>query len=349
MNIQFSQTIIEKIVIHKIGNKNENQGIELSHSEVEIHDEHTKNILLSFFLTPFKAPDLYQFNLETISDEDSVLQSVTRMFDFEQEFYVQSANIAQKLYAVSNHPNIKQGELYVVYFRNCEVDDNLVDAIGIFKSENKDTYIKVFQDGENFGVEHERGINVKKLDKGSIIFNVDSETGYVLKVLDNTNKQNEALYWIDDFLAAKKIENDYFNTATFLQICKNFSENILTEKNNVQKNEQLGFMNKSYEYFKENDYFDEVDFKKTVIANPEIIESFDMFKQNYEESYEIEPKTEFDISQEAVKKSKKFVRSVIKLDKNFHIYVHSKPEYIEKGFDSNRKLNFYKVFFEKES
>lgn len=347
--IDFSQTIIEKIVIHRIGNKQENQGIELSHSEVEITDENTLNILLSFFLNPFKAPDLYQFNVNNASSEDSVLNCTTRMFDFTEEFYVQSANIAEKLYAVSNHPNIKQGELYVVYFRNCEVEENLVDAIGIFKSENKDTYIKVFQSGENFGVEHERGINIKKLDKGCIIFNTDRETGYMLKILDNTNKSGEALYWIEDFISAKLIENEYFNTNTFLQICKNFSENVLTEKNNVEKNEQIGFMNKSYQYFKDNDYFEEVDFKKNVIANPEIIETFTDFKHNFEETYEINPKSEFEISQDAVKKAKKYVKSVIKLDKNFHIYVHSQPEYIEKGYDNAKNLNFYKVYFEKES
>ena len=41
-----------------------------------------------------------------------------------------------------------------------KLSENLVVLL-VFSSENKDTYIKVFQDGENFGVEHERGINIK--------------------------------------------------------------------------------------------------------------------------------------------------------------------------------------------
>lgn len=349
MNIQFTQATIEKLVVHKIGLKTENQGIELSKSEIDIVDEHSESILLSFFLSPFKALDLYHFDIDTITEDNSVLQSVSNMFDMPAEFYVQSANIAEKLYQVSNHPNIKQGELYVVHFKNCQIDDDLVDAIGIFKSENKDTYIKVYQQGENFNIDHERGINIKKLDKGCIIFNTDAESGFVMKIIDNTNKQGEALYWIEDFIAAKKIENDYFNTSNYLQICHNFMENVLTEKNNVQKNEQIGFMNKSYDYFKDNEFFDEVDFKQNVIGNPEIIESFNEFKQNYEEAYEMVPQSEFEISKDAVKKSKKFLKSVIKLDKNFHIYVHSKPEYLEKGYDSQRQLNFYTLYFDKES
>ena len=37
-----------------------------------------------------------------------------------------------------------------------------------------------------------------------------------------------------------------------------------------------------------------------------------------------------------MKKSKRFLRSVIKLDKNFHIYVHSRPDNIERGYDENK-------------
>ena len=37
---------------------------------------------------------------------------------------------------------MRSGEFYVAYFSDCVLDDEIVDAIGIFKSENKDTYLK---------------------------------------------------------------------------------------------------------------------------------------------------------------------------------------------------------------
>ena len=43
------------------------------------------------------------------------------------------------------------------------------------------------------------------------------------------------------------------------------------------------------------------------------------------------------------------MKSVIKLDKNFHIYIHGERQMVEKGFDEVKQLNFYKLFFKEEN
>ena len=48
----------------------------------------------------------------------------------------------------------------------------------------------------------------------------------------------------------------------------------------------------------------------------------------------------------AVKKQQRHFKSVIKLDKNFHIYVHGDRKMIETGQDEKGK--FYRLYFEKE-
>jgi hypothetical protein len=45
--------------------------------------------------------------------------------------------ITQHLYEQSNHPHIKNGEVYVTYLTNVNIDNNVVDAIGIFKADCK--------------------------------------------------------------------------------------------------------------------------------------------------------------------------------------------------------------------
>ncbi|MDR0604368.1 MAG: hypothetical protein LBG80_08720 [Bacteroidales bacterium] len=40
--------------------------------------------------------------------------------------------------------------------------------------------------------ESEKGININKLDKGCLIFNTERENGYIVAVVDNTNKGTDA-------------------------------------------------------------------------------------------------------------------------------------------------------------
>lgn len=346
--MDFSQALIDKIVIHKIGNKAEEENFVLSRTEINELDESTEELLLAFFLSKFKSQEMYQFDLENCISDDSVFKSTSEIFGNEDQFYVQSANIAKRLYDVSVHPNIKTGELYVVYFNNIIIDDFVTDAIGLFKSENKETFLKVFLENDNFDVEHQDGISIKKLDKGCIIANKDADEGYLIQTLDNTNREKEAVYWSGDFIQAKVIENSYFNTSSFMKMCKDFSDTVLTKSNNVEKSEQIDFMNKSFNYLQNNDIFDVEDFKQDVIGSPDVIEHFDDFKVDFEETNSIQPIVELEVDNEALKKSKKYVKSIIKLDKNFHIYVHSKPENLEKGYDNEKQMSFYKVYFERE-
>jgi hypothetical protein len=57
----------------------------------------------------------------------------------------------------------------------------------------------------------------------------------------------------------------------------------------------------------------------------------------------------FEISAHAVKRQAKIFKSVLKLDKNFHIYIHGNREMIEKGFDEAVGKHYYKLFFDSES
>jgi hypothetical protein len=56
----------------------------------------------------------------------------------------------------------------------------------------------------------------------------------------------------------------------------------------------------------------------------------------------------FDISPQAVKKQARIFKSVLKLDKNFHIYIHGDRELIEQGVEKDGR-KFYKIYFTEES
>lgn len=128
---------------------------------------------------------------------NEIYNYVKHIFDNSDQFYEQSVNIAKHLYEVSVHPNIKAGELCIVYLQNCIIDDNVTDAVGIYKSESKDYYLQVNSTENGYDIECQQGINPKKLDKGCLIFN-SSDSNYKVCVVDKN--VNDAMYWKKLFL-----------------------------------------------------------------------------------------------------------------------------------------------------
>ena len=193
----------------------------------------------------------------------------------------------------------------------------------------------------------EDAINITKLDKGCLIFNTEKDEGYKVIVIDQTNR-TDAAYWKDEFLQLK-IRNDNFNkTSTTLGVCKDFITNKIDEDFEISKADKIDLLNKSLKYFKEKESFDLNEFSEEVIGNPKAIESFKNFSRQYNDEFDAELDQPFDISGVAVKKQAKVFKSILKLDKNFHIYIHGNKDLIEKGFDEGKSMNYYKVFFREE-
>ena len=76
--------------------------------------------------------------------------------------------------------------------------------------------------------------------------------------------------------------------------------------------------------------------------------SFQRFEDDFAVTNDLEFPEQFGISTKAVKKQAKVFKSVLKLDKNFHVYIHGDKSLIEKGFDEKTGKNFYKIYFDEE-
>ena len=208
--MNFESCEINNIVIHDIGNKYEDGKLRLSEACFLPDDMDVHNLLKSYFLAPFKKDAYYRFApIEDNLYHNLVYNAINSIFEDNTNFYEVSLNIAQHLFDQSNHPNIKAGELYMVHFKNCVLEEGPCDAIGIFKSETKDTFLKIIMNDNSYQLESESGINIKKLDKACLVFNVESENGYRVSILDKTNS-TEAVYWTTDFLGLEQCEDNYF-------------------------------------------------------------------------------------------------------------------------------------------
>ena len=339
---------IESLVLHKVGNKSQEESIRFASAPLKIGDA-VQSLLLQFFLSPFKSEEYYNLTHESDVALNEVYTYASQVFDQPETFYEQSVNLARHLYEVSTHPKIKPGELYVVHLRDCNVDGEQVDAIGLFKSESKETFLKIYPTSDSFEIEYEDGIIINKLDKGCLIFNTERENGYLVSVVDSVRQSGEAMYWRDNFLNIAQRRDTFHQTEQCLDMCKQFVTERLPENFNVDKADQADILNKSVAFFKENNEFSFDDFANQVINQPEVIQSFRDFREEYQDDRDIKIEEHFEISAPAVKKQAKIFKSVIKLDKNFHIYIHGNRQLIEKGYDDDRDMSYYRIFFKEEA
>jgi hypothetical protein len=344
----FHDSTLNSLAISFVGNKSREEQLKVSKSLIEV-DQPIRDLLVKYFLGPFKNNEFHNFSHSSDLKMNQVYNYAKEIFSDPDRLFIQSVNIAKHLYEHSTHPKVKGGELYIAYFSGCIVESEVVDAIGIFKSESKETYLKVYPSGDGFEVSADEGININKLDKGCLIFNSDKENGYKVCIADNINKSEEARYWRDDFLGLKVRDDSYHKTQNYLQMCKSFITEKVPEDFEVSKADEIDLMNKSVKYFKEKEVFDLEEFTTDIIRQPALIDSFRSFKDEFQKGSDMRIHDEFSISASAVKSSSRIFKSVIKLDKSFHIYVHGNRNNIIKGYDEDRQMNYYQIFFKEEN
>jgi len=355
----FESSSIKSVAIHRVGNKETDEGYVLSGSLQRLNEQ-LQDLLVRYFISPFKVDEYYQMYDDDRLELNPLYRSVCRIFDDPESLLDESQEIARLLYDACNHPNIKSGDLFVVYFDECQVNGDKTNAVGIFKSENKTQFLKVTHDEEEWSREAEshsasarfkmdidKGIDISELDKGALIFNMEREQGFMVSAVDKTNRGADAIYWKDNFLHIKQRHDDFYNTHQVMQAYKKFVTDELPQQYEVSKADQADLLNRSVNFFKQNDSFEMDDFARDVIGQPEVIDSFRQFRDQYEEAYDVQLPESFGISENAVKKQARAYKSVIKLDKNFHIYVHGDRKLIEQGEDEKGK--YYKVYYNEES
>ncbi len=340
---------LQEVIVHKVGNPTRSEALKLSVNPLTLNDAVVRGMLTKYFLAPFNEEEQYHFTHLSDLGLNEIYHYVGKIFENKKNFVAQSAQIANFLYAKSTHVKVKEGELYVALFSDVPFGTEYIDAVGIFKSESKETFLKVFPHGQGWEVAAEDGININKLDKGCLIFKKNREEGFVVCVVDATNKQQDAQYWVNDFLQVTPYSNSYHHTNQVLGMCKLFIHNEIQEKFEVNKSDQIDMLNRSMEYFKTKEQFDFDEFAQEVIHHPEVVEAFTQYKQTYEQAKQITIQEDFNIHLSAVKKQEKGFKSILKLDKNFHIYIHGRKDLIERGFDEMVNKNYYKLFFDEEA
>lgn len=341
---------IESVSLHRIGNKNKGEQIFLSQSPYALDDE-TTGILKEYFFKPFreKEENYYKLSNEVDVEFNEVFKSAVEIFANPSSCHNNSKKLARHLYQQSTHPHIKSGEVYVAYLTDVVLDNVKTDAIGIFKSEIKHDFLQFSEEGDSLNIHILQGININKLDKGCLIFNTNKEEGY--KVLSIDNNRYDAKYWLEQFLEVIPLTDENFYTKNYLKFCQNFAKDVVLPAEDKQQ--EVLFMNRAVNHFAKNDAFEESSFLNEVMENPELIPEFKHYKVEKGPKYSIEDVSNFEIANKAVSETRKKIKNVIQLDTNIQIKLdfinpESAEKFVEKGWDEERQMYYYLVYFNKE-
>lgn len=339
--IGFEDTTISKIAHHKVSSEEKISII--SDTLFECSNDEEEDVLKKILLKPFtNHVNTFEFSHE-VDLSYNVLFNLAKNIHSDEDFISNSKDIAQHLVSVSKHPNIKDGDVFITRFEDLKIGNQYLDGLGIYKFEEKESFLETSVESNTLNRRFRKGIGNKKPDKACLI--LFTEEPFTLLVIDNNTKETD--YWQNDFIQHKS-RNDYINnTSDFLSMTKDYITSQIPNEFEVSKTDQIDLLNRSVDYFKSHETFEKQEFEEEVLGDKSLIESFQNFDSAFRQEHEVEISDNFEISEQAVKKQARAFKSVLKLDKNFHIYIHGDKSKIEQGEETDGR-KFYKIYYDNE-
>lgn len=348
--IKRTKASISKAILHKVGNKFNSTKNAFSEQELEF-DEVSYDLMLGYLLRPFGSlVESYRFNHHSNINLNEINTYATQMFADESNFIDLSKHVVTHLFEQSNSAQIKTGDVMVCIFEDIQYDDMFVKAIGIFKIENRAEFFQTYLENNSYDLITQKGIPTKKVDKGCLILNTSDAEGNIILSVDNNSYDTQ--YWLKHFLNIKYPDDYNQHTKNYIELCKDFSEDVLKPSLGLQ--EKSSFLAKTIDFFKENEVINVENFKDDVFEDDKYKTLFDDYKKDFEADHALLIRNQFDVSESVLKKQKQKIKTEIKLDTNIQIKLDvdapdASVEYLERGYDEEKKMHYYKVFFNEES
>jgi hypothetical protein len=289
----------------------------------------------SYFLSSLKKDDQGSFQ-----QESAVFSSLKPLLD---EFFDDGSLSRLHRQLCENWLGLGEdlgaGTWFSVSWKDFHYEDISGRAVGFFYATEEEVFLHL-GGGEP---QVRTGLPLKKPVFACLIFRNDSGE---YRLWQQSPQQS---LWASELFPFQAGLDDAFHSREFFRLCKSFSEDVLVKEQKKSREDQVGFLSDSLSYTKENQEVSFGNFRQEVLKEPSLIDAFDEYKTAYEDRRQWNPPDKFAVSEQVQNQAGKFIRSVIKLDKNFHIYVHGNKERLEKGFDASKKLNYYTLWFDSET
>jgi hypothetical protein len=339
--INGKEALVEEFVLHHIG-ASEAQSVFNDYSAV-LEGPEEQAFLRKLFLKPFSTVLHTCEFARAKGAKKGVLHGLCSNVEEGEGLIPVSVEIAKHMIQAASEHDVKGGDLYVVKFNAVELGSASYPAIGIYKFDDKEVFIESKVTSKNVAMKLKRGLGTIKPSKACLVLFTDEN--YTIFTIDGTGSTE---FWHTDFIGLRAKQDHVNSTSNVLELTKSFITDQLPQDFEIAKADQIDLLNRSVDYFKKNAEFDRASFAQEVFQEEGVIESYQRFGDRFKESHEVDIEDNFEISAQAVKRQARIFKSVLKLDKNFHIYIHGDRNKIEHGVDeSGRK--FYKIFYEQET
>ncbi len=354
VKIRFTSATAVGVVLAKVGHPQRDEPLQTSKEVFKI-DEKDQEPLAEIFLKPFKNLTAHRFSHHSSLDQHEMNAYAAAIFASDDGLLEKGCDIAKRLYAKSNHPNIKSGDLCISLIEGIDIDGEVTKGLCILKSETVVPFLSISTRDGDLELHTEQGINPEKIDKGCLILNHLANKGYYVLTFDRTG--SDSRFWVRDFLGVVPITDSPFLTNKYTSMAVAFMEKEKKEKPAADDDappwDTSNAARGAITYFEEKEKFSLQEFEEEVLKTPEAKAKFAEHRSKIEQEQGHKLEDSFEISKKDVSKAKKKIRTSMKLDTGVEIRLKpalaAKPEQVlEHGFDEGRKMKFIKIFFNED-
>jgi hypothetical protein len=353
VKIRFNSATTTGLVLAKVGHPQREEPLQTSRElcSIAADDQAT---LCAMFLKPFKNLGGHRFSHHAALDQHEMNACAAAIFAAPQGLLEKGCDIAKRLYAKSNHPNIKSGDLCICLIRDIEVNGELTQGLCILKSECVVPFLSISTRDGDLQLSAEQGINPEKIDKGCLILNHQPNKGYHVLTFDRSG--TDSRFWVRDFLGVVPITDSPFLTNKYANMAVAFvaqEAKAQPRHDDAPPWEACSAAHDALGYFEGKDKFSLQEFEQEVLKTPAAAARFAAHRAHIEQEQGHRLDDSFDISRKDVTKARKKVSAVIKLDTGVEIHLKpalaGKPDaVIERGYDDAKGMKFIKVFFNQD-
>ena len=354
VKIRFTSATATGLVLAKVGHPQRDEPLQTSKEVFKI-EEKDQEPLSAIFLKPFKNLTAHRFSHHSSLDQHEMNAYAAAIFASDEGLLEKGCDIAKRLYAKSNHPNIKSGDLCISLIKDIDIDGALTQGLCILKSESVVPFLSISTRDGDLELHTEQGINPEKIDKGCLVLNHLATKGYYVLTFDRSG--SDSRFWVRDFLGVVPITDSPFLTNKFANMAVAFMEKEKKDKPKTGDDsppwDTSNAARDAITYFEEKEKFSLREFEEEVLKTPEAKAKFAEHRSKIEEEQGHRLDDSFEISKKDVTKAKKKIPSVMKLDTGVEIRLKpalaAKPDQVlEHGYDEARKMKFIKIYFNED-